>query len=189
MSDQLIAAAEARVERGALRQAAVIVAIFAIAGVLCGLLWEALWTPAQGGVIKHVWYPVSWYAWQDTFFAASAWYIVVGAVAGLLLGALAAWRFDRAEMVSLAAVVVGGLVAALLMRLVGMHRGPGDPQAAAKTAADGVTLPSEFTAPSWWLLLVFPGSALASLGLYFMTVAKRGASGPENTTAQPPPAE
>ena len=29
----------------------------------------------------------------------------------------------------------------------------------------------------------------ASLGLYFMTVAKRGASGPENTTAQPPPAE
>ena len=187
MSDQLIAPTHAT-RRVVVRQGVLIVAVFAVVGVLCGLLWEALWTPAQGGVVKHVWYPMSWYAWQDTFFAATAWYIMVGAVAGLVLGALAAWRLDRAELVTLAAVVIGGLVAALLMRVVGVHRGPGDPQAAAKTAPDGATLPSEFSAPSWWLLAVFPGSALASLGILFMTVARRGASSSEKTEVQTPSA-
>jgi len=206
MSDQLIAAAEPggttpprprwrrvaarawREARAAATQAVLIVAVFAVVGALCGLLWEALWTPAQGGVVKHHWYPLSWYAWQDTFFAASAWYIVIGAAAGLVLGALVAWRLDRAEMVSLAAVVIGGVVAALLMRTVGMHRGPGDPQVAARSAADGATLPSQFTAPSWWLLTVFPTGALASLGLFFITIAKHGAGSTHETGVQPPSA-
>lgn len=171
MSDQLTVRGALRV---ALVQAVVIVLVFAAVGALCGLLWEAVWSPAPGAVLKHEWYPISWYAWQETIFAASAWYVVIGTVAGLVLGALGAWRLDGAELVTLAAVIVGGLVGALLMRTVGLHRGPGDPQVAAQTARDGARLPSELHAPSRWLLLAFPGGALASLGVLYLTVTKRG---------------
>lgn len=160
--------------RGGPGQAAVAVLAFAAVGVICGLLWEALWTPAQGAVVKHVWYPVSWDRAMPAQFDGTAWYVVIGLVAGAVLGALCAWLLDRAELMTLAGVVVGGLLAAYLMRVVGLHRSPGDPQRIAKTATDGTRLPSQLTLASWWLLMVLPGAALAGLGVVLLTLPKRG---------------
>jgi hypothetical protein len=182
MSDQLIAPAAAGPEaprslgtwRVPLLQAVVIVVAFAVVGALCGLLWESVWTPAQGEVVKHVWYPFSWDRAQPTYFAGAAWYVVIGFAAGLVLGALSALLLDRAELVTLVAAVAGGLLAAYLMRVVGLHRAPGDPQSIAKTAADGTKLPSDLSAGSGWLVLGFPGGALTSVGVIFLTLAKRG---------------
>lgn len=204
MSDELITspavpgepdgpeAAERR-HRGALllslRQAAVILVAFAVAGVICGFIWEAAWKPETGEVVKHVWYPFSWDRAMPTDFAGTGWYVVVSVVAGLILGALLSWLQDRAELVTLAAVVVGGLLAAYLMRVVGLHRGPGDPQKIAKTAADGTKLPTELRVASWWLLAVLPGAALTSLSVVFLTVTKRGSRGAtklENAAAHQP---
>lgn len=170
--------AERRAGRGrdlrvALLQAGAIVVVFAVVGVICGFIWEAAWSPAQGEVVKHVWYPVSWDRAQPTYFAGTGWYVVIGTVAGAIVGALAAWLCDRAELVTLAAVIVGGLLAAYLMRVIGLHRGPGDPQRIAKTAADGTKLPSQLTLTNWWMLMAVPGGALATLSVVFLTVSKR----------------
>lgn len=178
MSDQLIAPADPEAPAGstlsaALRQAAIILVAFAVVGVVCGFLWEAAWSPARGEVVKHVWYPYSWDLAQPADFAGTGWYTVIGLVAGVVVGGLAAWRLDRAELVTLAAVVVGGLLAAYLMRVVGLHRSPDDPQRIAKTAADGTKLPSQLRLASWWLLLVVPGGALAALSVVFLTLSKR----------------
>jgi len=156
------------------RQAAVIVLVFAVAGVACGFLWEAAWSPEPGEVLKHVWYPFSWDRAMPTDFAGTGWYVVISMIAGVILGGLLSWLQDRAELVTLAAVVVGALLAAYLMRVVGLHRGPGDPQRIAKTAADGTKLPSELRLASWWLLATMPGAALAALSVVFLTVTKRG---------------
>ena len=166
-----------------LRQAAVIVVAFAVTGVVGGFLWEALWSPVKGEVAKHVWYPVSWDRAEPTDFAGTGWYVVIGLVIGVLVGGLAAWLLDRAEVVTLAAVVVGGLLAAYLMRVVGLHRGPGDPQRLAKTAANGTKLPSELTLANWWLLAVVPAGALAALSVVFLTVPKRTTTRPSAAPA------
>jgi hypothetical protein len=170
-------------------QAAVVVAVFAVAGLVCGLLWEAWWTPAQGGVVKHVWYPLSFDRAEPTEFAGTGWYVAISIVAGAVLGALAAWRLDRAELVTLAAVVVGGLVAALVMRTVGLHRGPADPQRIAKTAADGTRLPSQLRLASWWLIAAFPGAAMSGLSIVFLLVSKRRPSEIGRPAAPGPAAE
>lgn len=159
--------------RVALVQAVIVVAGFAAAGAVCGLIWEALWTPAPGAVVKHVWYPLSWDRAQPVAFAATGWFVVVSIVAGALLGALAAWRLDRAELVTLVAVAVGGVLAAYLMREVGLHRGPADPQHLAKTAADGTRLSSSLRLSSWGVLAAFPGAGLAGLATVLLTVSKR----------------
>lgn len=192
MSDQLIdvpaspaADAPRPAWRGPLLQAAIILAVFAIVGVICGFLWEAWWTPAPGGVVKHVWYPLSFDRAAPTNFAGTGWYVSISLVAGLVLGAGAAWRLDRSELVTLAAVVAGGLLAALLMRTVGLHRGPGDPQRIAKTAADGTRLPSQLRLASWWLLAVFPGAALAGLSVVFLLVSKRPPQAVDGSAADP----
>jgi Na+/H+-translocating membrane pyrophosphatase len=184
MSDQLTAPADAarsatrrRPWRAPIAQAAAIVVCFAVVGALCGLLWEAVWDPAPGEVVKHVWYPISWDRAQPAYFAATGWYVVISIVAGVVLGALAAWRLDRAELLTLGAVVVGGLLGALLMRVVGLHVGPGNPQRLAKTAADGTRLPSQLRLSSWWLLLAFPGGALTGLSVVFLTISKRVSTG------------
>lgn len=183
MSDQLTASPDtpgatspvsrSRGWRGPVLEAIVVIVAFAVVGAACGLIWEALWNPAPGEVVKHVWYPISWDRAQPDQFAAVGLFVIVGVVAGAVLGALAAWRLDRAELVTLAAVVVGGALAAYLMREVGLHRSPPDPQHLAKTAADGTKLPSSLPAPGWGLLAAFPGGGLAGLAIVFLTVTKR----------------
>ena len=70
-------------------------------------------------------------------FQGVAWYVAIALVAGLVLGMLTAWLFDRSELVTLVAVLVGSALAAYLMLRVGTHLSPPDPHELAKTAQDG----------------------------------------------------
>ena len=60
--------------------------------------------------------------------------VAIALVAGLVLGLLCAWLFDRSELVTLAAVSAGSALAAYLMYRVGTHLSPADPHELAKTA-------------------------------------------------------
>jgi len=144
-----------------------------VVGALCGLLWEWLWTPAQGVVVKHAWYPISWDRAQPADFSGTGWYVAISLVAGLVLGALAAWRVDHWPIATLVVVAVGGLVGAVLMRVVGYSVRPGDPNVLANTAANGTPLPSTLHLASWWLVLAMPGAALAGLTVVFLLAGGR----------------
>jgi len=149
-------------------QSVVTVLAFAVAGAGCGVLWEKVWNPAQGVVYKHAWYPISWDRAQPAQFSGAAWYAVIGIVAGLVLGLAASRWLAAAELATLASVVVGGVVAAVLMRTVGLHLSPSDPNAIAKHAHNGLRLPSELRLGSWGLLVAFPGGALVGLSAVFL---------------------
>ena len=82
---------------------------FAAAGVLAGFVWERLWTPPMGVVVDHRWGPADSLALQAQF-SGTGWYVVVGAVAGLLLGVVATLLVDRAPVLTLLAVVVGAVL-------------------------------------------------------------------------------
>jgi len=167
--------ATSTVLRRVLRQSAITIVAFAVAGVVCGVLWEWFWRPAQGVVYKHAWYPISWDRAQPAQFAGAAWYVVIGIVAGLALGLVASRWLAEAELATLGAVVVGGIVAALLMWAVGLHLSPADPNAIAAHAANGLRLPSRLRLGDWGLLAAFPGGAVAGAGAMFLTTQRPGA--------------
>ncbi len=158
-------------------QAVAVVALFAVVGIGCGMLWEHLWNPAQGVVSKHVWYPVSWDRAQPADFSGTGWYVSISIVAGLVLGAVVSLWLARSELVTLGAVLVGGLLAGFLIRQLGLHLSPSDPAVLAKTAADGTRLPSRLVLAGRSLMLVFPGAALVSLASVFLLVGRPSGAG------------
>ena len=174
-----------RLDRRALVQAGLIVAIFAVVGVLAGLVWEWLWTPAMGGVLDHNWGPQDAIALSEQF-GGTGWYVVVGTVAGLVTGALVALFLDRVPLLTLAAVVVGSVLAAWLMYVVGIAVGPPDPEVLAKTAADGTLIPEQLqvSGTSPWIAL--PGGALVGLALVFLGLSVRSSRHPDDEVAPAP---
>ncbi|MFI2707368.1 hypothetical protein ACH5WX_07470, partial [Nocardioides sp. CER28] len=144
MSDRLTAI---RVSRGSLLWAGAIVVAFLLAGVVGGLVWHSLVDIPRGVVVGHRWYPDPWDTGEQASFAATGWYVVAAAVAGVVIGLLAAWFSRAPEVVTLAAVVIGSLLAAWLMLVVGLHGAPADPQTAAAHAADGTRLTGTISRP------------------------------------------
>jgi hypothetical protein len=152
-------------------QFVVVVGIFAVVGVVAGVVWEWLWTPAVGTAVQHTWQPN-----LDTVrgeFSSTGWYVVVASVAGLVTTAVVGLAFKQGEVVTLVAVVAGSALAAWVMLRVGYSLGPGDPQAAAATAADGTPIPAELTVPGKSPFLAFPASALLALVVVFFGVVRR----------------
>jgi hypothetical protein len=168
MSDRLTAA---RVSRGSLLWAGAIVVVLVAAGVVGGLVWRALVDIPSGVVVGHQWYPDPWDPGQQASFAATGWYVVVAAVAGLVIGLLAAWFSRAPEVLTLVAVVVGSLVAAWLMLVVGLHGAPPDPQTAAAHAADGTRLSGTISRPGAAAFITLPLAAIAPLAVVFLLVA------------------
>ena len=74
---------------GAALQGLAVVAVFAGAGALCGLLWFRLWDVPHGVVSGHQWFTSETGLRAD--FSGTGWYVVIAVLAGLVLGALAAW--------------------------------------------------------------------------------------------------
>ena len=89
------------IDRRAVVQAAIIEGVFCVVGVLAGVVWQWLWTPAMGGVLDHKWAPADAIALSQQF-SGTGWYVVVGSVAGLVTGALVALFLDRAPLLTLA---------------------------------------------------------------------------------------
>jgi hypothetical protein len=153
-------------------QAAVILALFAGAGALGGWVWWKLWAPAPiGFALEGRW--VIGGEPATAVFAATAWYVVIGVLVGLVLGALAGLLLDRAELVTLAAVVVGSVLAAWLMSRVGASLGPPDPEPLARSATDGTEIPARLAPGGESPYLAFPVGALTGLAMSLFGVTKQ----------------
>ena len=159
-------------------QVVITVAVFAVAGVLCGWLWYHLWTPPHGVVVDHQWYLDPPEAGLRADFPGTGWYVVVALPTGLLLGGLCAYVLDRSELATLVAVGVGATLAAWLMLRVGMHLSPPDPDTLARTAKDGTELPGRLHVSRMPPKLSFPTGALFGLALVYFSSTRRGGQNP-----------
>jgi hypothetical protein len=162
----------------ALAQGLAVIAVFAVVGALGGLLWYWLWDVPQGVVSGYEWYTSESGLRDD--FAGTGWYVAISVLAGLLLGALAAWLLDRFELVTLVAVVGGSVLAAYLMLRVGYHLSPPDPHQLARTAADGTRLDGAMRVDSWPPKGAFTFGAV--LGLALVYASTLGQNPPELRT-------
>jgi hypothetical protein len=146
-------------------QAAVVLVVFAVVGALAGWLWFHQWDVPSGVASGGQWYTDEAGLRDD--FSGVAWYVAISLLAGLVLGALAAWRLDRSELVTLAAVLAGSALAAYLMLEVGQHLSGADPHVLARTAKDGTKLDGALRVRSWPPRGAFPFGALVGLGLVY----------------------
>jgi hypothetical protein len=168
-----------------LAQALATVAIFAAAGAAAGWLWFKIWDVPSGVVSGGAWYTNE--AGLRADFQGVAWYVTIALVAGLVLGMLTAWLFDRSELVTLAAVVVGSVLAAYLMLRVGTHLSPPDPHELAKTAKDGDKLKGALLVTSWPPKGAFTFGALIGLAVVYAVSIGRTPT-EVRTPPSPPPA-
>jgi|1186.fasta_scaffold36931_2 hypothetical protein len=124
---------------GARADAAVVLGTLALLGLLGGVLWAQVVTPAEftklanGGAMGE--------NELSKQFAADAWYVVIGAVAGLAAGLVLSWWRTRDPVLTSVLLLAGAVVAAVLMALVGHLLGPGDPRAALQSAKVGARVP------------------------------------------------
>ncbi|WP_235735392.1 hypothetical protein [Nocardioides alcanivorans] len=147
---------------GLLRQAAVTLAAFVVAGVVAAGCWFWWWSPApethtyliDGG--RPFFEP-------DQQFRSTGLYLAVAVPLGLVLGAIFLWIHDHDELVTLGLVVGSAIVAGLVMVGVGALIGPGEPAPIDLTADYPDGYPSVQAAlrasPVAWFL-GFPGGAL-----------------------------
>ena len=121
------------------RDAALVIVVMGLLGVLGGVLWSALVTPADYTKLAN-----GASMGDDQLgrqFGADGWYVVIAALTALVAGAvLARWR-SRDLLATSAALVVGSVLAAVAMALTGHLLGPGDPEAALASAKVGALVP------------------------------------------------
>ena len=109
-----------------------------VLGAVMGLVWwwvapTGQWIVVDGGLAPA---DIGFTAW----FAADAWFLVLGAVAGVLLAAIS-WRPGRHRPLALVVgVIVGAALIALVAWALGGALGAPDPQALATTADPGTML-------------------------------------------------
>ena len=149
-----------------------VVGMFAVAGVICAFIWEWVWTAPYGLVYDHQWMAEDEAALQGQF-SGTGWYVVIASLGGLVVGALAALFVDRRPLLTLAAVVVGSVLATFLMIRIGAALGPTDPHTLAKHAVDATRLPGSLTVSEWSPWIAFTGGALVALVLVFIGLSPR----------------
>jgi hypothetical protein len=177
MSDRLTAV---RASRAPALWAVGIVLVFVVVAVACGLLWRGRVDVPSGVVVNHQWYPDPFSQGEQASFAATGWYVAIAVVAAFVLGVLAAWLSRAPEVLTLVAVLVGSLAAAWLMRTVGLHGAPVDPQTAAAHAADGTKLSGTIGRPGTAAFVTWPLAAVVPLAVVFLLFTPRPAVETEN---------
>lgn len=199
MPDQLIVRARSgSITRTAVLQAtAAVIGLVVIGGLLGGFAVERLWSAPDGMVVRHHWYrgitsldPLTQAQNADQgVFSGLGWYAAASCVLGLVLGAAVAALLARSELLTLAAVAVGGLAAGVVMRVVATALAPADPTGPARTAADGTILPDTLHLGPWWTITLLPGAALLGLAAVFLLVTPRRQSilTTASTSAPSPP--
>lgn len=136
----------------------VVLLVFAVLGVLCGVLWWVLVDPAQftkrpsGGTMGEI--------ELGKRFDTDGWYTVLAVVPGFLAGLLLTWWRDRDFRLTTVLLVPGAAVAAVLMAVVGRLLGPGDPDIALEAAKLGARVPVELAVTADAVYLTWPIAVL-----------------------------
>lgn len=139
---------------------------YALVGLVAGLVWEAVWTPPDQVVQQHQVFPSDYQALRRIFTGTGLYALV--AFAGSVLTALVVSLLTRRrELVVLAAVTLGSGLAAVVMREVGISRGPVDPTTLAASAAEGDHLPGALDVSGFSPYLVWPMASLLVLAVVF----------------------
>ena len=159
--------------RPAIAQAGIALVICTVGGALAGVVWQWLWTPSTGVVVDHKW--LLGLTGLQSEFTATGLYVLVASVAGLLVGSLCGLFLDRAELVTLVAVLVGAALAGWVMVQVGQALGPPDPRELAETARNGTRLPSDLRIVGTSPYVAFPAGATLGLAVVLLGLAKRHA--------------
>ncbi len=162
---------------GAGRDVLVVLGCMLLLGALAGVVWWLLVDPAQftktaqGGAMAE----------NDLGkrFNADAWFAVIGAAAGLVGGlVLSAWR-SRDPLLTSGLLLVGSLLAAGAMLLVGRLLGPDGTEAALRAASVGTKVPEPLRIDTWLAVLGWPFGVL--LGTLFVLLGHL----PEQVVGEP----
>jgi len=167
MPDRLTAATL----RPSLRQVVVSMVLLVAAGALAGVVWVWLWTPPSGVVVDQRWVQDESGLRGD--FSATGSYVAVAAVAGLLIAVLLGVLFDKAELVNLAVVLVGSVLAGWVMYHVGLALSPADPRSLADSVKDGTRLPGRPVVSGISPFQAFPGGAMLGLVIVYLGLPRR----------------
>jgi hypothetical protein len=173
--------------RGSVLLAIAIVLSYVVVGALAGVVWEWLWSPPTQVVQQHQLYYTD-YASLRRVFSGTGLYALVSAVASAVLALAAGFLTRRRELLTLAAVIVGSLLAAYAMHAVGVALGPADPAKLAAAAADGTRLSGQLQVNGRTPYLVWPMVSLFVLSLVFFA-APGGRSSRGRGDTSPEPAE
>jgi hypothetical protein len=151
---------------GQVVQVLAILAAYAVVGVVAGWLWHRLWTPSDGVVVNHQWFPGTEALRGE--FSGTGLYVLVAAAGGFGLGVACAMVGGRRPVLTLVVALAGSVLAAWLMLKVGQSLGPADPHELAKTAADRTRLPAALRVSGLSPRLAFPAGTLAAMALVFL---------------------
>ena len=143
-----------------------LVAGFAVAGVLAGISWEALWSPPSGIVVDETWHLDEEGVQQD--FSGTGLYVLLALPTGVLMGVVSAVTARTHEVATLVAVVVGSSVAAVLMSVSGHALGPPDPRPLARGEEDLTAIPSDLRVAGATPYAALPAGALTGLAVCFV---------------------
>jgi hypothetical protein len=143
-----------------------VLSAYVVVAALSGVIWERLWSPPTQFVEQHQLYYVD-YAALRRVFDGTGLYVIVAALASVLVALVVCVITRRHELLTLGLVIVGSVLAAFVMREVGYALGPPDPAIAAKTAADGTRLDDQLRVTGLTPLLVWPMASLFVLALTF----------------------
>jgi hypothetical protein len=125
--------------RAVARDAAAVLVVLVVLGVLGGVVWSVVVTPAEftklanGGAMNE---PA-----LGAQFGADGWYAVIGGAAALVAGVVVTWWRSRDALLTAVLLLVGAVLAAVLMALTGHLLGPGDPRKALLAAKVGAKVP------------------------------------------------
>lgn len=176
MSDQRLRAAGPFLVRVLLLTAA-----GCVVGAVAGLVWHWVWTPPTGA------------AWQGEFHldpvgvrrevSATGWFTVIGLFTGVGFGTVAAYFSHRREVATLLGVLLGSLLLAWAMLVVGHLTGPPDPHVVARTTGDWEPIISDLRLAGvddvWWpqgssaLLAPAVGALIGLVGIFLGGAGRR----------------
>ncbi len=156
----------------AVREAAIVLGCFAALALVGALVW---WQVAslphylvgpQGGAMDE--------EQLSKQVGIDGWYAVIAAVGGLVAGTVLALRFQRDLVLTVVLLVLGGGLAAWVMRTVGLAVGPPDPHSLLTGAEQGTRVPIRLTVTMPAVYLIWPVAALlGSVGVVWGTEPKK----------------
>lgn len=144
---------------GALPDVVAVLGTYVALGVVAGLLWWALYDPAEFTVVRRGGVTMGEVDLGKRF-NADAWYAVIAGGLGLVSGTVVSWWRSRDPLLTTVLVLLGSGVAAGVMSVLGGWLGPADPQQLVASAEVGARLAVPLSVDATVCYLVWPVTAL-----------------------------